>query len=311
MQYNWFEKASPLTKMLLMLILMACSVFVAFFISILLAMPFTHKSMSELFLSAADIYNLNNIGLLKYLQIVQSVALFIIPPLIVVRLFGAEPKQYLNLVKRPRIISLAIVVVIVLSAIPFINFLEDVNAKMKLPSVLSGLENWMKDSEKNAAFLSEIFLRGNGIGALSFNLLMMAILPAIGEEMVFRGVFQKLFTELCKNKHLGIIFSAALFSALHLQFYGFVPRMMLGVIFGYLLVWSGSLWVPIAAHFVNNTMGVLFYYFHNQGVVGNQLQTAGTEKGDHFLVALSAFAVIALIWLFYNYEEKFKKLKNV
>ena len=121
---------------------------------------------------------------------------------------------------------------------------------------------------------------------------------------VFRGVFQRLFSELFKNIHWGIIVSAALFSAMHMQFYGFIPRMLLGVIFGYLLIWSGSLWIPIAAHFVNNAFGVIYYYLYYNGTVGNGLQTEGTGSNDQLLVIVSIVCLVILLVLFFRYQKK-------
>ena len=92
----------------------------------------------------------------------------------------------------------------------------------------------------------------NSISSLLINMVMIGVIPAIGEEFLFRGALQKIFSEWTKNKHLGIWISAILFSAMHLQFYGFIPRMLLGALFGYTLLWTGSLWIPIFGHFVNN-----------------------------------------------------------
>lgn len=101
-------------------------------------------------------------------------------------------------------------------------------------------------------------------------MLLIALVPAIGEELLFRGVFQRLFTEWFRNIHWGIWISAILFSAIHFQFFGFLPRLFLGVIFGYLLELTSSMWVPIVAHFVNNLTGVIIAFFISPDSVINQ-----------------------------------------
>src|SRR5207344_1198984 len=106
--------------------------------------------------------------------------------------------------------------------------------------------------------------KGTSVLSLAINLFIIAFLPALGEELFFRGMMQKLFSQLTKNNHLAIIITSIIFSAIHLQFYGFLPRMVLGIFLGYLLVWSGSLWLPILAHFVNNASAVLFTFLDNQ-----------------------------------------------
>lgn len=309
MQYNWFEKSSPLAKILIMLVMMVCCLFVVSFIAVLAAIPILHENIQTLFHMISDINNPANINILKYMQTVQSVALFVIPTFIVAKLFSLKPLQYLQLVKTPGNIQIIIVILIIITAIPFINYLEFINSKLQLPNALSGIEQWMKESEKNATLISENFLKVNNLRGLFFNLLMMAILPAIGEELVFRGIFQRLFSELCKNVHWGIIISAALFSAMHMQFFGFVPRMLLGVIFGYLLIWSGSIWVPIIAHFINNGIGVLYYYFNYRGNVGNKIETVGTGTNDIVVVILSL--TVLMLLLFWFYRDSIKKLQDI
>ena len=138
---------------------------------------------------------------------------------------------------------------------------------MTLPAFLESLEQWMKTSEESAKVLTEQFMHATTFGGLIINLLLMAVLPALGEELTFRGVLQQLFrgsnvSELQGSRvpHLAIWCSAILFSAIHLQFYGFVPRMLMGALFGYALVWTGSLWVPILMHFTNNAAAVILYF---------------------------------------------------
>ena len=104
-----------------------------------------------------------------------------------------------------------------------------------------GIEKWMKDAEESAAEITKAFLDVKTIPGLVFNVFMIAFLPAVGEELLFRGIIQRIFTDMTKSHHWGIWISAILFSAMHFQFYGFVPRVLLGALFGYLLVWSGSI----------------------------------------------------------------------
>jgi uncharacterized protein len=136
---------------------------------------------------------------------------------------------------------------------------------------------------------------------------MIAILPAIGEELMFRGVIQRIFTNWTKNYHWGIWISAFLFSAMHMQFYGFLPRMLLGGMFGYLLVWSGTMWVPILAHFVNNTMGVLGYYLIDKGTITKDIEEWGT--GTEQIPLLIFSIVLSGLLLFLIYRNQPNKIK--
>jgi membrane protease YdiL (CAAX protease family) len=155
-----------------------------------------------------------------------------------------------------------------LVALPAINLLAQWNQQMVLPTWLSELEEWMKNKEAEAEWLTKQFMSATTVSALLVNLFLMAVLPAVSEEITFRGVLMKLFKVRGERlevrgesiPHLAIWCSAILFSAIHMQFYGFVPRMLMGALFGYMLVWTGSLWVPILMHFTNNAMAVLLYF---------------------------------------------------
>jgi membrane protease YdiL (CAAX protease family) len=278
------------------------------FLSLFLAMPIFHKSIFEVFSAFGDIKNPGNIYLLKYFQVVQSIALFIIPPFLLAPLFGQKSSDYLKIKKTPAILLIIIASLLVLSAIPFINWVEEFNSKMKLPEFMKGIENWMKASEENAAQISESFLKVSSIGGLLFNLFMMAVLPALGEEFIFRGVFQRIFTDWFKNYHLGIIVAAIFFSAFHMQFYGFLPRMLLGIMFGYLLIWSGSMWVPIIAHFMNNSAGVIYYFFYYKGISTNNLDKIGSQNNGYIYALVSLVCVGLLLYLFYKYSKRGKCL---
>jgi uncharacterized protein len=304
MKYNWFETSSPFAKLLLTLILMLFFLLISLYIAAFFAVPFTHRSLSSIFGALSEIHNPANLNLIRYFQVVQSITFFLLPAIIVSYLFGSVPGEYLSLRKRPAIILLILSVSLIIVIIPLINYLEEMNSRLQLPVFLKGLENWIKTSESTANTLSELFLKVNTTGGLLFNLFMMAILPALSEEFLFRGVFQRLFSEMFKNYHWGIIFSAALFSAIHFQFYGFVPRMLLGMVFGYMLVWSGTLWVPVIAHFMNNAVGILFYFLLSKGIVNNSLDTIGAGKQEIQISMISLFLSGALLYLFYFVSKR-------
>lgn len=310
MKYNWFETASPFAKIIISLAFMFCSFFIFIFLSSIIAIPFFQKNITGLFLAMSDISNPANIPLIKYFQVIQSIALFLLPPFFLAIFFGYKPVDYLKLRRPVTFNTVVIAGAIIVISIPCINYLETINAKLQLPEFLKSIENWMKNSEENANTISEKFLRVNTLYGLFFNLFMMAVLPALGEEFVFRGIFQRLFSELFKNYHWGVILSAAFFSAFHLQFYGFVPRMLLGVIFGYMLVWSGSMWIPVIAHFINNAMGVTYYYLNFKGIISDNLDKVGTNEHSIPFTILSPILIILLLYLFYTICKKDKLLSD-
>ena len=214
---------------------------------------------------------------LKWIQFVQQAALFLLPPLCVAYLWSNKPLEWLRAYPLPLPKGKGVrtglwAMALMLVALPAINLLGYWNQQMTLPAFLEPLEQWMKTQEESAKILTEQFMNVTTIGGLIINLLLMALLPAVAEELTFRGVLQRLFQakgekgdeakrrEGEKIPHLAIWCSAILFSAIHMQFYGFVPRMLMGALFGYMLVWTGSLWIPILMHFTNNAMAVLLYF---------------------------------------------------
>ena len=211
-----------------------------------------------------------SVSSLKWIQFFQSAAMFLLPPLCMAYLWSKQPLEWLKVKgERLKVKGEGVwAVVLMLVALPAINLLAHINEQMALPAFLEPLEAWMKTQEETAKNLTDQFMHITTFGGLIINILLMAVLPAISEELTFRGVLINLFKvkgERFEVKgesvpHLAIWCSAILFSAIHLQFYGFVPRMLMGALFGYMLVWTGSLWTPILMHFTNNAMAVILYF---------------------------------------------------
>ena len=236
---------------------------------------------------------------MKWLQLLQSVATFLLPALAGAYLWSSTPMQWLHLDSKPSWQEALAAVVVMLLAIPGINLLSAWNQQMVLPEWMSGIEQWMRMQEDAAAQLTEQFLRVDTVGGLLVNIGLMALLPAVGEELTFRGVVQGMFT---RNRHVAIWATAAIFSFVHMQFYGFLPRMLLGAMFGYMLWWTGSLWVPMLMHFVNNCAAVVVAYFaynHLEEGRAEMLDTIGTE--DTILLGVFSICIVLIMMVMYGY----------
>lgn len=197
--------------------------------------------------------------------------------------------QYLQLHRSPSLSQLSYSGVIVFLSIPIVFLIYWLNQQIPLPELLMGYEN-------NAEALTKQLLIMNSPMELLFNLAVIALVPAVGEELMFRGVIQKLMTQLSDNEHIGVWLAGFLFSAIHLQFQGFLPRMFLGVLLGYFLLWSKSLWVPIFAHFVFNGMQLVAQYFAKVNI---EEQEPDVEK----LLPFGLFSIIVvggLCWQMYR-----------
>ena len=141
------------------------------------------------------------------------------------------------------------------------------------------IEQLAQPMEQQAEQMTYKMLEGSELSTLFLNLFLVALLPGICEEMVFRGVLQPLIAKSARNVHIGVWVSAFLFSAIHFQFYGFIPRLLLGVYFGYLVIHMGSLWPAILAHFLNNAAAVIGHYTANTGITESvdQVESQTTE----------------------------------
>lgn len=259
---------------------------------------------------AMNMDNPNTIMLLKVLQAVSVILLFIFPALLFSLFWTKSRVHYLGITTKPGFVTLIISAAGMLLAMPLINWLSEINQHMSLPQMFSGIETWMKHSEEKAGILTDAFTKGTSIGVLLLNLFVIAFMAALSEELFFRGVLQKVIVECTRNKHIGVWFSAIIFSAFHMQFYGFIPRMLMGAFLGYLFLWSGSLWPGILAHFINNGMAVLLIWLANKGVISADADKVGIQPGEWIYAAVSAVMVIISLVAVYLIEQKRKRTKT-
>src|SRR5690606_35309972 len=242
---------------------------------------------------------------LKLFQTLSSIGTFVVPALLL-KYIERNRTHYLNFsTPNPkRLMIIALVIMLVSS--PFLELTSLINQQMQLPDFLSDMESWMKAKEMEMAQLTEKLLYTSTISGLLFNLFMIAVLPAIGEELVFRGRLQPIFHRWTNNIHAGIWISAILFSAIHIQFYGFIPRMLMGAVFGYMLYWGKSIWLPIIAHFMNNATAVIYtFVLLKQGKSFEEINNEGVPHWSLYIV--SAFFLAFFIYRFW----KLSKSQNI
>ena len=225
---------------------------------------------------------------LKWVQFIQMTSMFLLPALAMAYLWSKNPVQYLH-IRATRLSYALWAILLILVSLPAINLLGYINQQMTLPAFLEPLETWMQAKEDAAMQVTEQFMNVKTYWGLIINILLMALLPAMAEEITFRGIIQRLFTpkqDASKDlmnpspaiPHVAIWCTAILFSAIHMQFYGFLPRMLMGALFGYVLVWTGSLLIPILMHFTNNAMAVILYFVaYRNNLDFKQLDTIGTN----------------------------------
>jgi len=304
---NLFLKnlSAPLQIIMLILFVIISGFFVSL-VGILISLPF---GGDEIIKKGASIDVLSNINLLKFLQIINHLGLFLIPSIIFVYFISRSPIRFLKLERFPNMFTLLSGILVMLICMPLINWLLSINQKFHLPESMQLIENWMRETEERAAYYTEIFLNVKSVSALVLNIFMIAIIPAIGEEILFRGILIKLFRNWFGNIHFSIILSALIFSAVHLQFFGFLPRAILGVILGYLFYISRNLWVAILAHFINNAFAVLVVFLKNKNYFSKDIEKLGSDSGDYPLIIMSFLLTLIIILGINQRERRFKAIR--
>ena len=206
--------------------------------------------------------NMSSVDAMRGLVTAQDIGLFILPGLIAVYLWSERPLEWLHIHRGASSLTWLSAVMLMLVALPGINLIGSWNQALTLPESLSALEEWMRAKEDAGMQMTEKLLGAPGWVNLVMNLMVVALLAAVSEEFCFRGMLQGIFTDHREDRtpHSAIWLAAILFSAIHIQFYGFIPRMLMGALFGYALYWSGSLWIPIVMHCTNNAMVTVLYY---------------------------------------------------
>ena len=253
-----FKDASVFVQLVMLLAMIAFGVFFAMFLVSLLIFskigvsPEAVKDLQQNLFDYPDI--------LRGGQFLQTLGIFLLPSIICAWLFSDNYKEYLHVDHPIHLPVAAWTVISMIVAIPFLNMTYNLNQQMVLPEALKGLETWMKESEDAAEQLTNLMLDTKNIPTIVFNFLAICVVAAICEEFMFRGLLQTLFGRVFKNPHVLIWAIAILFSAVHLQFYGFITRMLLGAWLGYLMYYTKTIWIPVLAHFTNNFFTVAVYY---------------------------------------------------
>lgn len=239
---------------------------------------------------------------LKFFQFFQVFFSFIVPAHLFARFHSNnQSAQYLKLNNTPSIhFVLAALLIFLIS--PLISFLNEINQNIHLPSSMAKIENTFKALEEKSKIATELFLQVNTNADFIVNFFIVAILAAVSEELIFRGVLQRLMGTIIRNIHINIFICASIFSAFHLQFYGFLPRLALGLLLGYSFHLSKSLWVPILIHFLNNATAVIVDLLYKRNLTS--LNPNENEYFGYVGLFISLISTITLFWYWNNIYKK-------
>jgi len=276
-----YQNKSSLNKVGILFSLMFLSSILHSLLAITLVLLFADNGMT--LITTQDLNNQASVNYLKLMQFFSGVGLFITPMLLYAYLTNFD-FRFLSLTRQNIILGIAIMILIT----PFVGFILQWNMKIPFP-------DWLSWFDMNTEVIIEAFLSMNNLWDLFYTLLVIAVVPAIGEELLFRGYLQQKLVKRLKNSNTAILITAFLFSAIHFDLQGMIPRFMLGLLLGYLFYWSGSLWLPILAHFVNNAQAIIFSYpsFKING-------GAYSTPIDPLVALFSFFGTVLLIYILYQ-----------
>ena len=237
---------------------------------------------------------------------VSAVGTFIITPAWVVHKYAKiELKKFITTPKY--YVRAALITIVLIISFSGVNtVIIEWNKALELPTFLSEFEHYVQDQELKLAELTEFLTEFDNTGHFLLCILVIAIIPAVGEEFLFRGVLQNILRLSVKNSHIAIWASALIFSIFHNQFYGLVPRMLLGAIFGYLYYWSGSLFLPVLGHFINNGLALVLMFFFQKNLISFDLSGGEISFNTYILLIFFIFTICLLFILrkIYSINEK-------
>ncbi|WP_462227221.1 lysostaphin resistance A-like protein [Mucilaginibacter sp.] len=237
------------------------------------------------------------INALWILQIISTTIPLFAAPVFFAYVIVKDPQDYLKpAVNFPWILIVLVFCIMFISS-PLIELLSNINQKLNLTGSLKPVQDWMREKEDIGQKMTTVLLQMKTLGSMIKNVLLVGLLTAIAEEFMFRGVIQTIFTRWTKNHHAAIWITAILFSAFHMEFFGFLPRLMLGVLFGYLVVWSGSIWPAVWGHFINNGTAVVVTYLYQHKKI-----TINPDDQHLFNYSGYLFSLIIVVFLLYMYQ---------
>lgn len=231
---------------------------------------------------------------MRIAAVLQDLFFFILPPVVTALVVSRRPADLLMLTGRPRLLMYLLVVCAAFAMMPWMNAVVAWNESLTLPDSLRPLEAWMRQAETAAAEFTAQLLGAKGPGGLVMALLIVGVLAGFSEELFFRAGFQRLLATAGMNAHAAVWLTAFVFSAVHFQFYGFVPRMLLGAWFGYLAWWSRSLWLPAFAHILNNCLATVAFRLDEQ--TGSAINTFGAGHDHKIYAAIGLLLTAALVY---------------
>ena len=279
MSFPWIKNTTTGSKLLIFILLL---IFGLVFSSVV--------GVFVLMINGGNLTDFNN---LRIIQILNQIIGFLMPAVLYVMLVKEKPFNYLGFNKLPIWSLLGILAMFTI--IPFLGFVAEWNDSIVFPDSMRAIEEQLRSIQEKAEWIIKLFISQ---GSLFSSMVIIALLAAVSEELLFRSVIQKALIKLFKNAHVAIIVTAVIFSAFHGDLFGFVPRIILGLMLGYMFWFSGSIIPSMLMHFVNNATIVLLYYLNTRGFIDIDVEKFG--QTDNVILILSSLIATIAIFIICN-----------
>lgn len=288
-----YLKTRPVWVQLLLFIGMAFGIFLTLYLvlgSILAAVT----GISLMQMATADWSQPNGqlLTMMRGMLLIQFLGLFVIPSMLFAYFSDPRPMEYIGLKRKGSSFYWVLGIASLMLAIPLVQYTGELNRQIHFGP---GMQQWMQSMEDSAAEQIKFLLGRNSATDLLLNIIFIAFFAGVGEELFFRGVLQRLFIKVTKSPIAGILVAAVVFSAFHFQFFGFIPRFLLGAVLGAIYWYSGSLWPAMAAHFLYDAFFITLAYYYPQIIESDKMPFSQPLIIGTAL--LSAAMVALLVWL--------------
>ncbi len=231
--------------------------------------------------------------------VLQDILVFILPAVATAVIMTRLPARFLDIDSAPRLTPLLLAIATLFAAFPLLNYIVAWNESIHLPARFAGLETQLRALEDAAGSTFDSILSSSSVPSLILSILIVGVLAGLSEELFFRGALQKLLTLTRMNTHVAVWLAAFIFSAVHFQFFGFVPRMILGAYFGYLMWWTRCLWIPVIVHAVNNSIVVISKWIEGRSGQEIAIDSIGADPSTSTtsLIAIALSIILTVILL--------------
>ena len=306
MTINQRTHLSPGIQLCYFILLSVAIVFIGYIIGLAVIIA-TYGLDTLMQIARLNLTNPDTVSALWIVQIAGMTVPLMIAPVFFAYIIARQPQDYLKPTLSFSPILLVLVLCIMFISSPLIEFLARINQKMIFPPSLKFIYEWMREKEDTAQKLTAVLLQMKTVGSMIKNVVLIGLLTAIAEEFTFRGCLQTIFVRWTKNYHVAVWITAIIFSAFHVEFFGFLPRLLLGVVLGYFVAWSGSIWPAVWGHFINNGTAVVvtYLYQHKKIKINPDDQHMFTYAGYIF----SLIIVLFLLFMYYKLATDKKQIQ--